>query len=573
MQINRLKSYLGKRWYVIPALLLWCFFYLPFLPYHLLHIDESVYILVAKSMLSGGVPYCDIWDHKPPMIFFLFSLILNIFGSKNYFMINVVCLLFLLLSTLTLYKIARRFLPAVGAGLVCYMYPIISNVLLGRDAVTPNTEIYMVAFAMMGIVFVFRYLNTFRTKNMFLAGLSIGIATAFKQPSATILLPIVASVLLTAYHNRSRWKHFCLGLVTCAAAIASIWLVLIAYFASNGILRDFWFQCFQFNLIYSGDISKIDIIRGLWRIYRQSFIDLPFFFIPYALGFIGIIVALSKRNVEFRQRLLLTFLLLWHIADIIGMSAGGLFYPHYLVQWVPSFVLVAVAGLFLLCKPLVCRYPIMVRTAVAIYLLAIAYPTFVTGISYRNVETAVYVKHDTPLQHWRFMRRNYRIIGPNYLRYPYFREPKDFFDTLNTIKIIRSFVPPDGTMFIWGFIPELYLVADRAPASRFIFTSFVTGRFYGLQNLHFNPIFNRMHTYIEVLLLGDLTKNKPNLIVVSDKKRFSASEAFFEFLDKEYRKLSIQSRYPVDLYVRKDYVGSQKSIGAEKQEPHYPGDQ
>ncbi|MDX9702126.1 MAG: glycosyltransferase family 39 protein [Candidatus Auribacterota bacterium] len=549
-------AFISKHWYILPALALWIVFYIPFLPYHILHIDESVYILVARKILQGGTPYRDVWDHKPPMVFFLFSFALKMFGAKNYVVLNFITMMFCLFSTVLIYKLARYIVSARIAGLACMFYPVISNVLLERDALNPNTEIYMMSYVLLCVAFTFRYFSGYRVKDMFLAGLSAGMATAFKQPSATILMPVFTAMLLTAFHNRRIIKTLLRGLISFATGGMFVWLAITVYFIANNALPDFLFQCFKFNFIYSSDITKIDMLRGLRRIYTQSFIDLPFFFVPYAIGCISMLSILIWRRIDFKRARLLVFLLFWHLGDIIGMSAGGLFYPHYLVQWMPSFSMITVIGLYLAYKTLFRKYRVAAIICMCFYILFIMRIIFVTGISYRNVETAVYVEYKTPMENWRRMRAYYSVIGDNFLQYPYYRDPKQYYSALNTVKIIRSFVPRDGTIFIWGFIPELYLFADREPSSRFVFTSFVSGRFYGLQNLHIHPKFTRMHLYMETLMLGDLMNHKPNLIVLSDTKRLPSTEGFFKYLDANYRKLSVTSEYPVELFLRKDFVGS-----------------
>ena len=34
--------------------------------------DESVYFIVAQDILDGGLPYKTSWDHKGPILYFLF---------------------------------------------------------------------------------------------------------------------------------------------------------------------------------------------------------------------------------------------------------------------------------------------------------------------------------------------------------------------------------------------------------------------------------------------------------------------------------------------------------------------
>src|SRR2546426_12263930 len=33
--------------------------------------DSSVFLYVARQVQEGGVPYRDVWDHKPPLIYYL----------------------------------------------------------------------------------------------------------------------------------------------------------------------------------------------------------------------------------------------------------------------------------------------------------------------------------------------------------------------------------------------------------------------------------------------------------------------------------------------------------------------
>jgi len=42
--------------------------------------DQSIYAVVARTMLAGGVPYRDAWDFKPPGIFFIYAAARLVFG-------------------------------------------------------------------------------------------------------------------------------------------------------------------------------------------------------------------------------------------------------------------------------------------------------------------------------------------------------------------------------------------------------------------------------------------------------------------------------------------------------------
>jgi len=43
--------------------------------------DQGIYTLAGDSLLEGKTPYKDIWDFKPPGIFFVYALARSLFGT------------------------------------------------------------------------------------------------------------------------------------------------------------------------------------------------------------------------------------------------------------------------------------------------------------------------------------------------------------------------------------------------------------------------------------------------------------------------------------------------------------
>lgn len=44
--------------------------------------DQSSYAIVGRTILSGGMPYVDAWEMKPPPIYYLYALTIRLFGSE-----------------------------------------------------------------------------------------------------------------------------------------------------------------------------------------------------------------------------------------------------------------------------------------------------------------------------------------------------------------------------------------------------------------------------------------------------------------------------------------------------------
>jgi hypothetical protein len=86
-------------------------------------------------------------------------------------------------------------------------------------------------------------------------------------------------------------------------------------------------------------------------------------------------------------------------------------------------------------------------------------------------------------------------------------------------------------------MPELYLLASREPASRFLYTSFVTGDFYGLGNLYDTPgiPFKRCEEDIQSQLITDLNIARPPVIVTVASIDSNHARFFAHYLNKYYK--------------------------------------
>ena len=70
--------------YFVAALLI----RLPFFFRDCIDRDESTFILLGQSWVDGFLPYTQLWDLKPPLVFLFFAIIIQIFG-KSYIAIRL----------------------------------------------------------------------------------------------------------------------------------------------------------------------------------------------------------------------------------------------------------------------------------------------------------------------------------------------------------------------------------------------------------------------------------------------------------------------------------------------------
>jgi hypothetical protein len=169
---------------------------------------------------------------------------------------------------------------------------------------------------------------------------------------------------------------------------------------------------------------------------------------------------------------------LWLAAGSIAVGAGLRFYGHYYLQLVPPLVLIA-AGAIPAVADRVLR-----RVAVAAAVPAVV----MTG-------AAFIPQGDTGTLPW-------RAVGTE----------------------VRALTTPGQTVFIWGTLPEVYVAADRLPATRFVHTGFLTGNTGGRANGSGRTSDGVPGAW--AMLLADVAHRPPDLIVDTSTAKVRQSEYY-----------------------------------------------
>lgn len=531
---------------LVSACALWVFFYLPYLNIHFTGIDTAAYIVGAKSILNGGVLYHDFCDNKPPLIFFIFALILKLFGSNNYPALNYVTLCCLFASTLLVYHILKMLSSRFFALLGALLYPIVSNLFIATSALEPNTEIYMELGVLAGLFFGLKALEYHRPYFFLFSGIATGIASAFKQPGLVTLAALMAGVVMF-YVFQKRFRVILISIAWLGVGFCSVWIAICIYFLSHGVLHEFWFMCFQFNYLYSGNIPAVQIIHRFWFIIFDYASEYPLLFIPYMTGLILSIYMVTTKGTDFEGRFCTAFVLLWHFADLAAISIGGLFLPHYFVQWIPSFLAVV-------CMPLAqlihyFRSPVQFRilAGIAVYFCLASWPAL------SSQQGDYIVRYTSPKEVQKLLSPYITTYGMAYYQYPRYHDLGMYPEYQRLINYIIATVPEGESFLVWGFEPALYLLADRAPASRFIHTGVISGNYIILENIY--ALSSKNLSYQRLLsqkFFSDLIKNQPRLIIVEDKKRTLYSRQFWRYIDEDYSLSPVHFNVPFEVYIRND---------------------
>ena len=227
--------------------------------------DSGVFMYVGWRFLRGDIPYRDVWDHKPPLIYFIDALGLTLTPDSLWGVWLLQCV-FIFFTFFLLYKLLDEEFgtPAALGGTIAFATGLLT--ILARGNVT---EEYPLLFQVLCfLIFVRAYRQDFPIRTSFWIGILGALAFLFKQ--TTIGVWIVFAIILFAvriYQRRLPLQDLLAHLTGWLIPI----LIVSLYFASQNALIDFWEQAFLYNFTY---IGKHEGIRRLIPVFAKGFLYL-----------------------------------------------------------------------------------------------------------------------------------------------------------------------------------------------------------------------------------------------------------------------------------------------------------
>jgi hypothetical protein len=305
--------------------------------------DSGVFLYVGWRFLSGDIPYRDVWDHKPPLIYFVDAL--GIAATPNSLWgIWFLEFIFIFLTLFLIYKLLdREFgIYAALAGTTVLTSGLLT--ILARGNVT---EEYALVFQALGFwLFVNAWKKDFPARASFWIGLYGGLAFNFKQTTIGIW---VAYALILLVIRIFQQKIPLKDLLSLAAGWAVPSIAFVLYFASQNALGDYWEQAFRYNFIY---IGKHEGMRRLIPVFIKGFAYLRNGWVLYLtiLGWLaGLGYAWLKRR-NFAQIHPLVLIALVNLPiEVVFITISGRSILHYYLTPLP--VMAILAGVLVYTAP------------------------------------------------------------------------------------------------------------------------------------------------------------------------------------------------------------------------------
>ncbi len=301
--------------------------------------DESTFILMAQSWVDGYLPYTQLWDLKPPLVYLFFAAIIYIFG-KSFIAIRLVGALAVAIIAFFTFKIGKE----VKSTVVGYWAAISCVYLLSLFGSLQGvmSEHLSMLFFMPALYILIKY---DQKKWFFMAGIFLGISLMMKLNLAYAVLGIALFFIGQSIFR----KHPYQGLLKMTLMGSGIGLIIVLSaipYALDGILQVWTDSVILAPLAYAKTLQA-SIIKVL-----------PLGILLLAVG----VVSWKKKWLNFKDPSIV--LLVVVIAGVVfSFFKSGKVNGHYLMQLYP--MLLVLIGVVLTKSVVVKRkyYPIVILIA------------------------------------------------------------------------------------------------------------------------------------------------------------------------------------------------------------------
>ncbi|MCX8038308.1 MAG: hypothetical protein N3D11_14865 [Candidatus Sumerlaeia bacterium] len=494
-------------------------------------VDQGIYAYIAERLLEGAVDHRDVFDHKPPAIHFAYAKAFFILGHTMW-SIRLLDLLAAVATAMALYVVGCFWISAhagVIAGVLYLAY--YAGLFDWMSRAQPETWVnlmFAAGLAALSWRCVRRGGDCASGGNdpvseptspngagqecparrfiwpiaPLVAGVFLGLGIWFK-PTILMLAPVWLFPLgcSVASGDGERWKNFARDLAAAAAGAVAVSVIVLAYYALNGALRDLYEALVVFNVRYH---SRLGLLRGWGDFWRAlDGILRPLF--GLMLLALPAIFALASA----RYRASSAMGLVW-----LGLALGTVFWQGSFARNHCVVLLPPLAFLAALTTDRAIRLARNLSGQVSAGERASALNVMGAVFTAALVLFVVFTLIQALAQRWmKFHAVASRAITPEqyyasfWLKGAPGKGGYSFQDLREIAAYLEANTTPDQTIFVWGFRPILAWLAHRRMPTRFCFR-------YPLTRANNPRWWNEF--------LGDLDRSPPEffVVVLDDRGRY-----------------------------------------------------
>lgn len=500
--------------------------------------DQGIYAVVGEGLLAGKMPYRDVWDFKPPGIFFVYAAAQALFG-KTMTSVRVLECAGLIGMALAFRQIGRELFGSAAAGLLGgALAALLHAELEFWHTAQPESFGGMLTMAALALT-VGKAVHTAsspreRTLTWFVIGVLFGAAFLCKPPLGGGAIVCAGYVGLAEYRTKQRTVELAAPFVVMALGSFLPIVGCALFFRAKGAWPALSWTLFEFTPGYT-KLGWTGTAHGLFIYGLTEALTGFSYLLPTAMA-----LALTLPVEHEREREGLLLIIGVFMVHAAGIALQAKFFQYHFGATLPVVSVVGGLGLYKAC-----RAALRVRVlGIAAWILSIAWLVSLRDALRHNPGT--FWERTADRMEFLFLRDRTRETLDEKL---YYVADYDLDVDRKAARRIEEITSPRDSIFVWGFEPAIYWFSGRRAASRYIY------------DVPQRATWQRDHARSE--LLSDLRRDPPRALAVqhNDVFRFvtgddldshAALTTFAELaamIDEDYRFLD--SVEDIDLYTRK----------------------
>ncbi len=437
--------------------------------------DGGEYAYMGQLILQGHLPYEEAYNLKMPGNYFLYALIMLIFGQSHlaihfgFLLMNIATAFFLLLFLKNITKSSKT--------------PIIAVIFFLLMSVSPETfeglyakaEYPLIFFAIVGLWLLSVALKKKNKALFFWGGFSMGTALAMKQNGFFLLLFGFIYLLQVFY---LKWKAKVLAkrdivkfyFIFIAGSVLPLALIVLLYLL-KGEFQLFWFWVVAYAKEHA---LLISFDQGMKILAGRILLISTFYPLQVILFLIG--MAVTLKNIKSHKNKVYLYFIFFSIMCILP---GFYFSRFYFLMLLPAFCLLASIGVIFISNNF-SRSKIAEKALLFVVIISILFPFL------RQVD-------------------HFFSFSPNEIsRLVYANNP--YPESLVIGDYLRNNTKPSDKIAIFGSEPQIYFYSQRKSATGFLYM-------YSLMDDH------KYAQQMQRQMIEQVKNNKPEYIIFYSSER------------------------------------------------------
>lgn len=290
--------------------------------------DGGVFLYVGQRMLDGAALYRQVWDHKPPLVYYLNALGLLLAQGSRWGVWGIETLS-VAAATLLSIQLLRRVFGTALALLVTAIWMVTFFSII-EDGNLTETYALPLQFACLALAYDVesKRAGVYRWRGFFI-GILLGLIFFLKLNEIGVGLAIGSYIVLKAIPARA-WRRALIDLGFLLGGFALVTVIVLGVLAAQNSLYDFWRAAFVFNVIYSSQFefwsSRFEALAMGYQ-YLVSTGLIVFALLGFVIGLN--VLAFARTRIPPSLRPLLEICALALPIEVVAVTTTGRPFDHY----------------------------------------------------------------------------------------------------------------------------------------------------------------------------------------------------------------------------------------------------